>query len=152
MTKQLRNTIFRVGVLGALASTCLLAMPPASAECHVAASTIILCQDAKSAAYAYKAFGLNTAKMNESYNKQILHESGCSLMTDPKRGFTFKRRRAGEIATPDGWVGVMFLDFAHDGTSDARYVASRYISGSCPDFKKSDIPTFTPEVPKSLIP
>ncbi|WP_205191308.1 hypothetical protein [Burkholderia sp. LMG 13014] len=144
--------ILHASILGLLASTCLLGARPASAECHVAASTIILCQDANSAAYAYNAFGLNTAKMNASYNRQILHESGCSLMTDPKRGFTFKRRRSGEIATPNGWVGVMFLDFAHDGTSDAMYVASRYISGSCPDFKKSDIPTFTPEIPKSLQP
>ncbi|WP_155639070.1 hypothetical protein [Burkholderia cepacia] len=114
-------------------------MPGASAECRLAASTVIMCQGAGNAALAYKAYGMNVKKIDTSYTREILHQSYCATITDPKRTITFGRLQSGRVATPDGWVDVTFVGWVHDGLADTRYVAAPYLRGTCSKIDMSDL-------------
>ncbi|MBR8027809.1 hypothetical protein KDX27_22655 [Burkholderia cenocepacia] len=113
--------------------------PNAVAECHVAIPTVIMCQGANNAALAYKAYGMNVKKIDTSYTREILHQSYCATITDPKRTLTFGRLQTGRVATPDGWVDVTFVGWLRDGVADTRYVAAPYLRGICPKISMDDL-------------
>jgi hypothetical protein len=94
-----------------------------------------MCQAPKNAALAYQAFGRDVAKMKIDYNRQMLHESWCAIVTDAKNSLAFETYSQGRIATPDGWVTVIQIGFKHDGLTDMRYVAAGYIKGDCPRYQ-----------------
>ncbi|WP_334034725.1 hypothetical protein [Burkholderia cepacia] len=112
---------------------------PARAECRLAASTVIMCQGANNAALAYKAYGMNVKKIDTSYTREILHQSYCATITDPKRALTFGRLQTGRVATPDGWVDVTFVGWLRDGVADTRYVATPYLRGICSKISMDDL-------------
>ncbi|WP_419692213.1 hypothetical protein ACN262_08380 [Burkholderia gladioli] len=106
----------------------------AQAECHIAASTVIMCMGpngASNSAMAYRAYGMNTKKINTSYTRELLHQYNCATVTDPKRTLSFGRLQSGRVATQDGWVDVEFVGWVHDGLDDTRYVAKPYLKGEC---------------------
>ncbi|MEK6419989.1 MAG: hypothetical protein V4801_10310 [Burkholderia gladioli] len=109
----------------------LLATSHAQAECHVAASTVIMCQGAMNAALAYRAYGMNVRKIDTSYTRELLHQSYCATVTDPKRTVSFGRLQSGRVATSDGWVEVTFVGWMNNGIADTRYVATPYLKGTC---------------------
>lgn len=112
---------------------------PARAECRLAASTVIMCQGANNAALAYKAYGMNVKKIDTSYTREILHQSYCATITDPRRTLTFGRLQTGRVATPDGWVDVTFVGWVRDGVADTRYVATPYLRGTCSKIDIGDL-------------
>jgi hypothetical protein len=103
----------------------------AGAECHLKAQTVVMCQSPKNAALAYNEFGLDQAKIGASYNRELLHESWCAVVSDDAHSLRFERISSGRIATPAGWVTVLDVNFFHDGINDERYVAAGYVSGTC---------------------
>jgi len=111
----------------------------AQAECHIAASTVIMCQGATNAALAYRAYGMNVKKIDTSYTREILHQSYCATVTDPKRSVSFGRLQSGRVATQDGWVDVTFVGWLNNGIADTRYVATPYLKGTCRKIGMSDL-------------
>ncbi len=128
----MRGLFVAIGLLGA-------AMGVANAECHIAASTVIMCQAADNAALAYQAYGLNVKKINTSYTREVLHRSFCATVTDPKRTISFGQIGTGRIATPDGWVDIAFVGWLNDGLADTRFVARKYLQGTCSKIRLSDL-------------
>ncbi len=118
---------------------CLGTSEPALAECRLAISTVIMCQGAENAALAYRAYGMNVKKIDTSYTREILHQSFCATITDPKRTMTFGRLQSGRVATQDGWVDVTFVGWMNHGISDTRYVAAPYLRGTCRKIGLSDL-------------
>lgn len=116
-----------------------------------------MCQSPKNAALAYQAFGKDVAKMKVDYNRQMLHESWCAIVTDAKNSLAFETYSQGRIATPNGWVNVIQIGFKYDGVADMRYVAEGYIKGDCPRYKydptrdsggqQSPRPAYLPSIP-----
>lgn len=133
-----RSTL-RIHAAGAMIAALCMGSSQVRAECHIAMPTIIMCQGATNAAMAYKTYGMNAKKIDTSYTREILHQSYCATITDPKRTMTFGRLQTGRVATPDGWVDVTFVGWVHDGVADTRYVATPYLRGTCPKIDMGDL-------------
>lgn len=107
----------------------------AQAECHFKISGAPVCMSGSVAAAAYVRYGLDVAALGQSYNRALLHESGCSL---PYYGGAGKSKirlvQAGRVPTPNGWIAV---DSIEVNGSDLWYVAANYLDGACEAFHPS---------------
>ncbi len=98
-----------------------------------------MCQGATNAALAYRAYGMNVKKIDTSYTRELLHQSYCATVTDPKRTIAFGRLQSGRVATSDGWVDVTFVGWMNNGLEDTRYVATPYLKGTCKKIGINDL-------------
>jgi hypothetical protein len=109
-------------------SVCLM-NSPAFAVCHFKSANAILCADGKNAAAAYQAFGFDIARTNESYNRQLMQESGCGRpYGDAFATVDIKEINQGKVATAAGWVEVVTVEVNHH---DLGAVARAYVEGVC---------------------
>jgi hypothetical protein len=115
-----------------------------------------MCQSPRIAVQTYQHFGDNVGEMNQPYNKELLHESVCNLISEKSdHPLKIKRFETGNIATSNGWVSVTDVTFPANGMTYSGYIASQYLRGECTHYDASnpDLPDgrrspYLPSVPK----
>lgn len=116
----------------------LLFSAPATAfatGCHLKTPNAILCTDPDSAADFFQAFGSDIARTNESYNRELMRQSGCTRpYGNAYATVEIEEINHGRVATPSGWVPISIIEVNH---KDIWYVASDYLDGTCKKFVPS---------------
>jgi hypothetical protein len=111
---------------------------PAHAACHFNTPNAIVCTDADNAADVYQTFGFDIARTNESYNRELIREAGCTRPYGKAYStVSIEQVSQGKIATPTGWVEVVQITV---NDHDTWIVAKAYLDGICTKMLPKTLP------------
>lgn len=110
-----------------LLAASLLAAQAAHASCALKAPAV-LCVNAKQAASAFHQLGTSEAAFNDTNNRQLLKEAGCTVGVGDVSKVKLLEMERGRVATEWGWTELVLLDV--DGRY-ALYTSPAYVAGKC---------------------